>query len=229
MRRAVLAGSLSGALALAVLAALGARMGVVSVPLLRPEGPALWLASRSAGITAYLALTLDVTFGLFLSSGTADRWVARARSVEVHRWLSGVTLALTGAHAAALVGDRFARFDLLDVLVPFLSPYRPLAVGLGVLAAWAAVAVHESFAWRSRLGQRGWRALHYLSFAVYLLATAHGLTAGTDARRPWMFGLHAASAGIVLWLAGYRALLAVAATRTAATLGGGHGRAGRVD
>jgi len=33
------------------------------------------------------------------------------------------------------------------------------AVGLGVLAAWAAAIVHVSFALRARIGQRAWRAL----------------------------------------------------------------------
>ena len=206
MNRPILGGFVGGALALALLATVGARAGVVAFPLDRPEGPALWLASRAAGITAYLALTLDVVFGLFLSSSMADGWIARARSVEVHRWLSSVVLTLTAAHAIALLGDRVVRFDLLDVLVPFLAPYRPFAVGLGVVAAYAAVVLHGSFALRSRLGPRVWRALHHLSFALYALATAHGLTAGSDAHLPWLRALHLASVGIVLPLTAHRVL-----------------------
>lgn len=33
---------------------------------------------------------------------------------------------------------------------------------------------------RDSIGYRAWRALHYLSFAVYLLATFHALGEGTD-------------------------------------------------
>jgi hypothetical protein len=37
--------------------------------------------------------------------------------------------------------------------------------------------------------------LHYLSFAAFVLVTAHGLLAGSDASEPWMRGIYAASAG----------------------------------
>ena len=37
-----------------------------------------------------------------------------------------------------------------------------------------------SFRLRKRIGQRGWRRLHYASFAAFVLALGHALTAGTD-------------------------------------------------
>ena len=106
------------------------------------------------------------------------------------------------------------RFDILDVLVPFVAPYRPLAVGLGVLAAYAALSVHASFALRGHIGARPWRALHYLSFAVYGLATAHGLAAGSDARLLWVKALYGVSSGIVLSLTGCRVVSALRPIRT---------------
>ena len=206
MRKTIALGIAAGLAMLLILAALGARAGLVSIPLERPDGAASWLASRAAGITAYVAITLEIVFGLLLSSGAGDRWIARARTVEIHRFLSVASLALVVAHALVLLADRFIRFDLLDVLVPFLAPYRPLAVGLGAMAAYAAIVVHASFALRKHIGQRAWRALHYLAFAVFALATAHGLLAGTDAGEPWMRALYAASSALVLALGAYRAV-----------------------
>jgi hypothetical protein len=87
---------------------------------------------RVVVVAGFLALTLDVVFGLLVSTAVADRLMPRARSVEVHRWLSSVTLALTATHALALLADRFIRFDVLILLVPFAAPYRALAVGLGL-------------------------------------------------------------------------------------------------
>lgn len=144
------------------------------------EGPGAWLSSRAGGVTAYVALTIEIAFGMFLSTGVADRWIARARTIELHRWLSRGTLLLVIGHAAALLADRVQPFDLVDVLVPFAAPYRTFAVGLGVLAMWLLWMVHVSFAFRQRLGQRVWRALHFASFGVFGLATAHGALAGTD-------------------------------------------------
>lgn len=215
MREPALRGALLGLVALAIADAIAARAGLTPGLAPRLAGPAAWLASRAMGVTAYVALTLDVAFGLFVSTGRADRWIARARSQDLHRWLSGVSLALVAAHALALTLDSEVRFDVLDALVPFLAPYRPLAVGLGVLAVYAMAVVRESFAWRGRIGARAWRRLHSLSFVAFALATAHGLFAGSDTARPWMRALYLGALGIVGTLALARGRAAAAPARSA--------------
>lgn len=169
------------------------------------SGPGAWLASRAAGFTAYTALTLEIALGLFLSTGIADGWIARARSVEMHRWLSGGTIALLLAHASALLLDRTVSFRWFDLVVPFSSGYRPVPVGLGGLALWLVLVIHASFSLRSWLGNQRWRRLHQASFAVYLLATAHGWFAGTDSARFSL--LYALSGALVLGMVLLRAAL----------------------
>jgi DMSO/TMAO reductase YedYZ heme-binding membrane subunit len=117
-----------------------------------------------------------------------------------------MTLTLTAVHAGALLGDRFVGFDILDVLVPFVSEYRPLSVGLGLLVAYLAVVIHRSFAWRKRLGAKLWRSLHYGSFAAYAAALLHGVFAGTDARG--LSGVYLASGALVGALLLYRVAIA---------------------
>jgi predicted ferric reductase len=190
---------------LLLLDAVAVRLGLAAGAIPTLAGTSLWITSRSAGVTAFLALTLDVVFGLLVSTGAGDRIVPRARSVEVHRWLSTVALALTAAHALVLTGDRFVRFDLLDVLVPFLSSYRSVAVALGVLAAYGALVVHVSFSLRRRIGTKIWRRLHYLSFFVFAAALVHGLLAGSDSSSPAMQAVYVSSASLVGLLGLYRA------------------------
>ena len=202
-RRIVLGVAIGGALLL-VLDAVAVRADIATGAVPTLAGPSLWITSRAAGVTAFLALTLDVVFGLFMSTGAADRLVPRARSVEVHRWLSTVALALTAMHALVLIGDRYVRFDVLDVLVPFLSSYRSLAIGLGVLAAYGALVVHASFGLRRRLGARTWRKLHYLSFVVFAAALAHGLLAGSDRDAPGMQALYVVCLTVVASLVVFR-------------------------
>ena len=170
MRDGVARGVALGALALVVLDALAVRAGVGAGALPTLASAAAWVTSRAAGVTAFLALSLSVAAGLLLSTGVADRWLPRARSLELHRWLSAIALGTTALHAVALLVDRHVRFDALDVLVPLLAPYRPIAVALGVAAAYLALVVHLSFGWRKRLGARRWRSLHYASFAAYAAA-----------------------------------------------------------
>lgn len=179
-------------LAVVVLAAdaLAVRLGWLDHALPRLAGPQAWTCSRAAGVTAFVALTLDVVFGLFVSTGVLDRWVPRGASVDVHRWLSGVALALIGVHAVALLADAWLKYDALDLIVPGLSSYRAGPVAIGIAATYGAVLVHQSFGWRKRIGVRAWRALHFTAFAVFVAAVVHGVLAGTDARHPGMRALY---------------------------------------
>lgn len=213
MTKSLLRGCAFGIVLLLLLDALAARLGLVAGAMPRAAGPMWWTTSRALGVTGFVALSLDVAFGLFLSTGAADRWVARARSIEVHRWLSSVTLLLVASHALLLLGDSFVRFDALDVLVPFVSRYRSFAVGLGVLAAYLAALVHLSFGLRARLGAQTWRRLHYLSFAVYLGGLLHGVLAGSDTRLPLMRSVYVASGAVVGLLIAFRSVRSLVPAR----------------
>lgn len=207
MRKPIALGVALGVALLLALDALAVRLGVATTAVPKVAGASLWVTSRAAGVTAFVALTLSVAFGLLVSTGAADRLVPRARSVELHRWLSTAALGVTAVHAIALLGDRFVQFDLFAVLLPFASPYRSVAVALGVLAAHAALLIHASFSWRKRIGVRAWRALHYLSFPAYVAALGHGVLAGSDSRA--LAALYLASgacvAGLVLLRLAWRA------------------------
>jgi len=185
-RRSILLGSGVGLVIALLGLTLGTRLGLVVVQITRPEGQWLWYISRAAGVTAYIALVLATVWGLLLSTSMADAIVSRGRSLEAHRWLSAVALALSVAHAVPLIGDRYVSFDLLDIVVPFLAPYRPTSVGLGIVGLYLALAVYGSFWLRAHLGQHGWRAVHFLSFPAFGLVTLHGLYAGTDSGAPWL-------------------------------------------
>jgi methionine sulfoxide reductase heme-binding subunit len=216
LRKWLAAGLVAGLLATVLVVSAAVRLGLLSVAFDRPDTHWFWYASRAAGISAYLALAASVLGGLLLSTGLADAWVARARSVDVHRWLSAVALGLIAGHALVLVGDPYVGFDALDLVLPFVSAYRPVAVGLGVLAGYAAVVIFGSFWFRRRLGQRGWRRLHYLAFPTLGLVTAHGALAGTDAGTAWMRLVYLAVTALVLWLTAYRVVLYAAAARRGA-------------
>jgi methionine sulfoxide reductase heme-binding subunit len=204
MSKWILAGGVAGVTIVFLLTASAARLGIVVVDLQRPDTHWFWYFSRAAGLSAYLALTLSVVLGLLLSTNVADKWIARGRSVELHKWISAVALALIVAHALVLVGDPYVRFDLVDLLVPFAAEYRRLAVALGVVSAYCTVIVFGSFLLRRLLGQRTWRAVHILAFPTFGLVTLHGMLAGSDSGTLWMRLVYLLSTTIVLWLVTYR-------------------------
>lgn len=204
--RRLLIGIAIGAGLLLALDAMAARLGVATSIVPTVQGTAAWTTSRAAGITAFLALTLDVVFGLLMSTRAGDAIIPRARSVSVHRWLSSVTLALVVTHSFVLLADRFVRFDVIDAIVPFSSSYRTFAVGLGVLAGYGALVVHISFALRRRIGTRNWRRLHFVSFGIFLAALVHGLFAGSDSSSAAMHVIYVGASSTVALLALLRLL-----------------------
>jgi sulfoxide reductase heme-binding subunit YedZ len=171
--------------------------------------PTFWLLARASGLTAYVLLTLAVLAGITVKTRVLGRAVRAASVVDVHRFLTTLALGALAIHAVTLVLDTTVRITPLALLVPGLSPYRPLATGLGVLAAELMGLVVLSFRLRRRIGMRAWRLLHFVTFPIFLLATAHGLLAGTDSSAPWAFGLYAGAVGAVAGATTWRALTVV--------------------
>ena len=107
-------------------------------------------------------------------------------SQAVHRNLSLFCLALIAIHIVTTVADGFVPIGYLDGFVPFLTPYRPLWIGLGALAFDMLLAVAITSGLRRRIGTRTWRGVHYLAYACWPIAVLHGLGSGTDTRLPIM-------------------------------------------
>lgn len=149
---------------------------------------AAWYVARSSGIVAYLLLSSSVVLGALMAGRARFAW-PRFAVEEVHRFLALLAGVFIAVHAFALLLDPVVPISLAQELVPFASPYRPLAVGMGVLAAELMVAVGITNLFRSRLPRTFWRRAHYLTVGVWGLATAHGFLAGTDRLDPWFAGI----------------------------------------
>jgi sulfoxide reductase heme-binding subunit YedZ len=112
---------------------------------------------------------------------------------EVHRFLALLAGVFIVVHGSTLLLDTVVPISLKQLLIPFSSPYRPFAVGMGVLAAEIMAAVGITNYFRSRLPHVVWRRAHYLTLAVWGLATVHGFLAGTDSLDPWFAGIATAT------------------------------------
>lgn len=177
--------------------------------------PTFWLLARASGFTAYILLTLSVLAGLAVKS-RPFRSIHPAAQTDTHRAFALAGLAMLVLHGVALVLDQTVRLPLYALVVPFTSGYRPAAVALGVLAAELTALVYWSFSLRRRIGVRAWRRLHWLTYAIFLGATIHGLTAGTDTGRGWANAIYIGAAGTVAAATAWRAL--TASTRTKGAL-----------
>ncbi len=163
-----------------------------------------WYLSRGAGATAYLLLTASVVLGLLVHTRLGDRFIPRNGSFDLHRFVSLLALTCTALHVYILLGDDYLAFTVYELSVPFASPYRSVETAVGVLSADALVVVVVSFWLRRFFGYRAWRALHYLSFALYVGSAAHGILAGTDTAQLWARSMYLGSAALVFTLLAYR-------------------------
>jgi sulfoxide reductase heme-binding subunit YedZ len=169
-----------------------------------------WYTARAAGVVAYALLTSGVLLGVLLGGrARLPRWPTFAVT-DVHRFVALLTGVFVALHVYALLLDRYVHTSLVAVLVPGASAYRPLWVALGTVALELLAAVGISNLLRKRLGHARWRRIHYLTFAVWAAATAHGIGAGTDAGAGWLRLLYVVAIGsvaaAVAWRVGSRRL-----------------------
>ena len=165
-----------------------------------------WDTARAGGLISFVLLTASVSLGLILRNRwQSGRW-PRLVTNELHGYVSLLALVFITVHVIAVAIDPFTHFGLAAVLVPFASHYRPIWMGLGIVALYLLLAVWVSTRLRRRIGHRLWRQIHVLAFAVYGAATLHGLGTGSDTRAAWAVALYAASVGLVGTLLAIRLL-----------------------
>ena len=170
------------------------------------QAPVAWYVVRAAGLVAFGALTLSVWLGLAMST----RLLGPRRMKPLlgwHRTIAWTGISMLGLHAGALLFDPTLHYGIPALLVPFAAPWRPVAVAAGVVTGWLMLAIASSFRLRKWIGQKGWRRLHYATFAAFVLALGHALAAGTDLRGIGGPILVAVAGGPVLWLGLARILM----------------------
>lgn len=154
-----------------------------------------WYLARSSGLVAWILLVASLVIGALYSGRITESRTRRAL-LDIHPWLSGLALGAVALHIAAIVADSYVQISPTQALVPFASPWRPVAVAWGAIALWLMVFVEVTALARKYMARRTWHAIHLASYALAVLATIHGITAGTDLAAA---SLRWAMAGIVLF------------------------------
>ena len=145
-----------------------------------------WYLTRGTGIVALLLLTASVVLGVLTTARwRTPRWPRFALSA-IHRNLTLLTLVFIVVHVVTTVLDAYAPIRLVDALVPFISAYRPVWLGLGAVAFDLLLALVVTSLLRARLGYRLWRRIHWLAYASWPVALVHALGSGSDARVGFM-------------------------------------------
>jgi predicted ferric reductase len=189
-----LAGVTLGAL---LLIAFGSSLAGISNP--------WWYLSRSSAMVGYVLLWASMALGVSITNKLARFWPGGPTAFDLHQYLSWLGLGFMVVHVLTLLGDVYIGNTIAEWLIPFASSkYEQLWVGIGQVAFYVLIPVTLSFYARKRLGTRGWRTLHGLSYAVFGLGLAHGLFSGTDSATIWAQALYWFTGVSLLALTAYR-------------------------
>ena len=145
-----------------------------------------------AGVFALVGLTASVAAGLLATDRIFMAPGHRVMAQAVHRAVSFGALAFLIIHIVTEILAQ--RVHAIDAVIPFLSPYRTFYIGLGTIASDLILMLVVTSIIRKRFTAHGkawrWRAIHYTSYAAFVLGVLHGLMGGRDAKPyvDWSYG-----------------------------------------
>ena len=170
---------------------------------------ALWYTARGTGFVAVIMLTASVTLGILTSvRWSTPRW-PRFVTSTLHKNISLLSVVFLATHIATTLFDPVSPVHLVNAIVPFTGSYRPLGIGLGVVAVDLLAALIITSLLKQRIGYRIWRAVHWSAYACWPVAMLHGLNSGTDAAAPWARAVYISCAALVTAGIGWRVTTAL--------------------
>jgi methionine sulfoxide reductase heme-binding subunit len=166
---------------------------------------ALWFASRGTGLVSLILLSATLVLGTVHSGRSSTQRWPRFTVHAVHRNLSTLSLVFLAVHISTAVIDPYVDITWLDVVVPFVSGWKPFYLGLGTIAFDLLIAVVITSALRTRIPLRLWQWVHWAAYAMWPIALVHGLGAGgKDSDLLWVQALNVICAAAVILAVGRR-------------------------
>lgn len=158
----------------------------------------LWYATRGAGAVTLILLTIVVVLGILsVLRVQSPRWPAFL-TTGLHRNLALMTLVFLALHIVTAVVDPYTNLGWAAALIPFDSYYRTFWLGLGVISSELLVAIVATSLVRGVLGRGAWKTIHWLTYAAWPVAVAHGIGTGTDTWSAWMLAITAGCVAAVV-------------------------------
>ncbi len=158
---------------------------------------AMWYLTRGTGLVALILVTASVLIGIAASMRAGGTRMPRFVVSGLHRNVSLLTVAFIVVHVVTTVADAYAPITFVDAVVPFISAYRPIWLGLGALAFDIILALVITSLVRVRIGLKTWRGIHWFAYACFPITVVHALGTGSDASQHWLLAVVAGCVGVV--------------------------------
>jgi predicted ferric reductase len=173
---------------------------------------ALWYASRATGLVCLVLTTAVVLLGLLVSRQRKLPGLPKFGVVHLHRYLSLLAVGFVGLHILTAVTDSYVNISIAAAVIPFVSAYQPLWLGLGAVSLDLMAVMIVTSLVRSRIGRKTWRVLHWTAYAAWPIAVVHSIGTGPDLWSGPLLGLTVVSILAVLVAIGWRISGALRAT-----------------
>jgi methionine sulfoxide reductase heme-binding subunit len=157
----------------------------------------LWYTTRGAGAVTLILLSSVVLLGILGTQRVQSASWPRFLTTGLHSNLALMTLVFLALHIVTAVVDPFTNLGWAAAFVPFESSYRTVWLGLGVISFELLLAIIVTSLLRGFIGHRGWRAVHWLTYAAWPIGVVHGMGTGTDTWSAWMLGITCACVAAV--------------------------------
>lgn len=177
---------------------------VAPAPVKSKAFPWAWILTRASGIASYVLLTILSLLGMLLTTGLIYRVLTPASAWSLHRAVASVLLLSVVTHIVGLLLDAFIKLRIVDVLIPFVSPYQPLLVSLGIMGFYLLLLILITSLYTMTSHARFWRTVHALGLVMFALIFFHGILIGTDAKQVWMQAIYWITGTLVLSAGTYR-------------------------
>jgi methionine sulfoxide reductase heme-binding subunit len=169
---------------------------------------ALWYASRATGVVSLVLLSAVMIIGILVNRQGRLPGLPRFAVLGLHRNLSLLAVTFVALHVLAAVMDSYVSISLAAGVIPFISSYEPLWLGLGAVALDVMAAVIVTSLLRRHIGRRVWRAVHWLAYASFPVAVVHSIYSSHDLQSGPLLYLALACIAAVLAALGWRLIQA---------------------
>jgi sulfoxide reductase heme-binding subunit YedZ len=158
-----------------------------------------WYVSRSSGLITWALVAASIVWGITLSSRLLRRRGIPAWLLDLHRYLAALSLIFTAVHILGLVADNYVYFGWKELFVPNGSPWKTGPVTWGVFSFYLLIVIQGTSLFMKKLPRRLWHGIHLLSYVLFVMATVHGLSAGSDHRNTTFLIITSGAVAVVLF------------------------------
>ena len=138
----------------------------------------LWFVSRALGAMALLLLSLVIVLGILHNTSVvknADLGLPRFVLVALHRNLSLISVVFIALHVVTVIVTDYVHLRVIDVFVPGIAPFNPVAAAFGTVATDLVIAIVITSMLRSRLSRRVWFWVHWTSYLCWPVSVVHAV------------------------------------------------------